>query len=141
MIVPDLNLLIYAYNADARYHGPARQWWEEAVNSSVPVGLPPLVVSGFIRLMTHPRILEHPMSTDEALDAVEDWFAFPHVTQLNPGSRHFEILRGLLAESGVGGNLVTDAHIAAVAMENNAELFSNDTDFGRFSGLKWTNPL
>lgn len=141
MIVPDLNLLVYAYNADARHHAASKHWWEDSMNGSVPVGIPILVVSGFIRLMTQPRLLERPMTTDAALDAVESWFSFPHVNQINPGSRHFEILRGLLSDSGVGANLVTDAHIAAIAVEHHAEVFSNDSDFGRFSGLKWTNPI
>lgn len=91
--------------------------------------------------MTHQSVLLRPMSTDDALKHVRAWLAVPNVEVLEPGPRHLELLQGLLAEAGVGGNLVTDAHIAALAIEHQAEVHSNDVDFGRFSGLRWRNPL
>ena len=141
MIVPDINLLVYAYNADAPRHAPARQWWEQAVRNRLPVGLPWAVACGFVRIMTDRRILERPFAPGDAVDCVRLWLAQPSVHPIEPGPRHLDILQDLLAECGVGGPLTTDAHLAALAIECHAELHSNDTDFGRFAALKWVNPL
>lgn len=141
MIVPDVNLLVYAYNSDAPHHNAARNWWEGLLSGTGAVRLPWVVCCGFVRLMTHQSVLLRPMSTDDALKHVRAWLAVPNVEVLEPGPRHLELLQGLLAEAGVGGNLVTDAHIAALAIEHQAEVHSNDVDFGRFSGLRWRNPL
>ena len=91
--------------------------------------------------MTHPRVLAHPATPEEAVDYVREWFRFPHVTPINPGAEHLTHLHRSLSAAGVGANLVTDAHIAALAMEYQAEVHSNDTDFSRFPGLRWRNPL
>ena len=141
MIVPDLNLLIYAHNDAAPLHAPARRWWEGLVNGTERVGVPWVVTAGFVRLLTHPSVLSHPARPEQAVDYVQEWFNFSHVTPLNPGTEHLALFRDALAASGVGGNLVTDAHIAARAIEYQAELHSNDADFGRFPGLRWRNPL
>ena len=141
MIVPDLNLLIYAHDGRAPYHDSARRWWEGLINGVERVGIPWVVTTGFVRLMTHPKVLVHPATPEEAVDYVQEWFRFPHVTPINPGAEHLTHLRRSLAAAGVGGNLVTDAHIAALAMEYQAEVHSNDTDFSRFPGLRWRNPL
>ena len=141
MIVPDLNLLIYAHNEDAPHHEPARRWWEGLVNGTERVGVPWVVSIGFVRLMTNPRVLVHPVSTNEATGHMRAWFRFPHVTPVNPGADHLTRFARNLAAAGVGANLVTDAHIAALAMEYQAEVHSNDTDFSRFPGLRWRNPL
>ena len=141
MIVPDLNLLIYAHNDAAPLHAPARRWWEGLVNGTERVGVPWVVTAGFVRLLTHPSVLSHPARPEQAVDYVQEWFNFSHVTPLNPGTEHLTLFRGALAASGVGGNLVTDAHIAALTIEYQAELHSNDADFGRFPGLRWRNPL
>ena len=141
MIVPDLNLLVYAYNDGANHHAPARRWWEDLVNGTERVGVPWVVSTGFVRLMTHPKVLTHPVAPTEAVDFVRQWFRFPHVAPVNPGAEHLALLRRNLAAAGVGANLVTDSHIAAVAMEYQAEVHSNDTDFSRFPGLRWRNPL
>lgn len=141
MIVPDVNLLVYAYNADAPLHVEARRWWESLIQEGKLIGVPWAVSCGFIRLMTHRRVLETPMASDDAVSVVRTWFAEPTVRPLHPGPLHLEILEGFVKEAGVGGNLVTDAHIAALAVEHQAELHSNDTDFSRFSGLNWINPL
>ena len=141
MIVPDLNLLIYAYNDGAPYHDSAIKWWEDLVNGVERVGIPWAVSIGFVRLMTHPRVLIHPVTVQEAVDHVQKWFSFPHITPINPGAEHMNHLSQSLTAAGVGANLVTDSHIAALAMEYQAEVHSNDGDFSRFPGLRWRNPL
>ena len=141
MIVPDLNLLVYAHNDGAPYHDAARNWWEGLVNGVERVGIPWVVSIGFVRLMTHPRVLVHPVAAEVAVDYVLEWFRFPHITPINPGSEHMIHFRRSLAAAGVGANLVTDSHIAALAMEYQAEVHSNDSDFNRFPGLRWNNPL
>ncbi len=111
------------------------------MNDGEPVGIPWAVSCGFVRLMTHPRVLEVPMDPQAAVDHVSSWFERPQVRVLNPSSRHLVLLRRLLGSIGVGGTLVTDVHLAAIAIEHQAALHSNDTDFARFSGLQWSNPL
>jgi uncharacterized protein len=95
----------------------------------------------FIRIGTHPRVYEHPMTVDEASAAVDSWLARPMVDVLQPGDRHWRILADLLRDAGASGNLVTDAHLAALAIEHGATLQTTDLDFRRFPGLSWTNPL
>ena len=141
MIVPDLNLLIYAHNDGAPRHGEARRWWEGLVNGAERVGVPWAVSLGFMRLTTNRRMLERPMAPERAVDCVREWFRYPHVAPLRPGPDHLPLLREQLAHAGAGGNLVTDAHIAALAIEYGAEIHSNDADFGRFPALRWRNPL
>ena len=141
MIVPDINLLVYAYNDDAPHHEAAKRWWEGLVNGEERVGVPWVVSTGFVRLMTHPRALAAPISQADAIAHVQNWFRYAHLTPINPGVEHLTHLRQNLDAAGVGANLVTDAHIAALAMEYQAEIHSNDSDFGRFPGLRWRNPL
>jgi len=141
MIIPDINLLVYAYNSDAPFHSGSRKWWEETMNGTERIGIPWIVSAGFIRLMTHPKVLANPVDPEQAVRWVESWFAYDHVSPINPGHDHLRILAGCLADSGVGANLVTDAHIASLAIEYQARVYSNDTDFGRFSGLNWVNPI
>lgn len=141
MIVPDVNLLVYAYNRDAPRHAGARAWREELLNGERPVGIPWAVSCGFVRVMTHPAVLVTPLGPTEAVGRVRSWFEQPSVEVLEPGPRHLEILARLVAEVGVAGNLTTDAHLAAIAIEHQCELHSTDTDFARFSGLRWRNPL
>ena len=141
MIIPDLNLLVYAHNEEAPHHSTARRWWESLVNGAERIGVPWIVSTGFVRLMTHPKVLVRPVTPVEAVDYVREWFRFPQVTTVNPGAGHLTFFRRNLVAAGVGGNLVTDAHIAALSMEYQAEVHSNDNDFGRFPGLRWRNPL
>ena len=141
MIVPDINLLVYAFNDGAPHHGAARLWWEGLLNGAERVGVPWVVSTGFVRLMTHPRALTSPTSPTDAIAYVREWFRYPHVTPINPGAEHLQHLQRSLDAAGVGAGLVTDAHIAALAMEYQAELHSNDSDFSRFPGLRWRNPL
>lgn len=141
MILPDINLLIYAHNQVAPQHAKARDWWEECMNGRTTIGLPWLVVSGFIRLMTHPRVLKIPMEITEAIKQTQIWLKQPPVRVIHAGSAFGGLFYSYLEQLGAGGNLTTDAQLAALAVEHQAELHSCDTDFARFSGLRWRNPL
>jgi toxin-antitoxin system PIN domain toxin len=141
VIVPDINLLIHAYNTESRVHVQARAWWEKVLNDTRPVGLAWVAVLGFIRIATHPQILSNPMPVAVACSHARAWLSQPYVGIIDPGARHGEIVFGLLESLGSAGNLTTDAHLAALAIEHQAELHSTDADFSRFSGLRWINPL
>ena len=141
MIVPDVNLLIYAHNDGVPLYTRARHWWEGLLNGTEPIGVPLVVAVGFIRLSTLPQVLSVPFSPDRAVDTVEEWFRLRHVSPVEPGPEHLTLMRRALAATGSGGNLVNDAHVAALAIEHQAEVHSNDADFGRFPGLRWRNPL
>jgi toxin-antitoxin system PIN domain toxin len=141
MILPDVNIIVHAYNADSPVHDPARAWWEDALSAPRPVGLAWSVVLGYIRIGTHPRVLQSPLTTDVACGHVESWLAQPQVTLVHPGQRHASILFDLLRRLGTAGNLTTDAHLAALAIEHQAVVCSTDADFARFEGLNWQNPL
>ena len=141
MIIPDINLLIYAYNDQSPFHDAARQWWESALNGDESVGIPWVVSTGFIRIMANPSSVSSPVSPAEAAEYVEEWFQQEHIAPINPGDDHMRLLRQNLHAAGGGRNLVADAHIAAIAMEHQAEVYTNDSDFARFPGLRWRNPL
>ena len=141
MIIPDINLLVFAHNGDAPLHRQARAWWEGLLSRGEPVGLPWVVILGYVRIMTHPAVLEQPLRPAEALRDVRAWLGRPSVELLPPGPRHLELLDHMLATVGVAGNLTTDAHLAALAVEHQSEIHSNDRDFGRFPGLRWRDPL
>lgn len=141
MILPDANLLIYSVDETSGFHRDSRRWWEETLSSSLPVGLCYPSLLGFIRIVTNRRILESPIEVRRAAGIVSGWIRQPATVLLGPTPRHWDILLRLLQETGVGGNLTTDAHIAAYAIEHGCTLHSNDSDFARFSGLRWKNPL
>lgn len=141
MIIPDINLLLYAHNRGAPDHEAARDWWEGLMNGDETVGLPWLVAGGFIRLATHPRVLEKPMPVATAVGNVRRWLEQSIVMVPEPGSRFPGLFLGYLEKLGTAGNLTTDAQIAALVVEHQAELHSNDGDFARFDGLRWRNPL
>ena len=141
MIIPDINLLIYAYNSEAPQHSAAKVWLESLLNGTVPVGLTWLAISGFIRIMTHPRVLVQPMAIEDATEIARNWLAQPSVRMINPGVEFGQIFLQNLELVGTGGNLTTDAQFAALAIEHQAELHSCDTDFMRFPGLRWRNPI
>ena len=141
MIVPDVNLLVYAHNDQAQQHNRARIWWENCLNGNVAVGLSWTVMAGFIRLMTHPRVLEKPMPVQAATGHVRSWLSQPPVRILEPGSKFTALFLDHLVQLGTAGNLTTDALLAALSIEYQAELHSVDGDFSRFSGLRWKNPL
>ena len=141
MIIPDVNVVVHAYNVDAVLHSSAREWWERTLTSPRPVGLPWVTILGFIRITTHRGILRHPIFPADAIGIVRSWLKVPHAQILIPGEAHAEILFGLLETLGSAGNLTTDAHLAALAIEYQAELASTDADFARFRGLRWFNPI
>ncbi len=141
MIVPDINLLVYAYNTDAHHHVRARTWLESVLSGSRSVGLPWAVMLGYVRLMTSRSVVVDPFSPAEAIGHLRSWLARPQVMVLEPGSRHLDLLDELMRDGRATGQHTTDVHIAALAIEHQAELYSNDADFGRFPGLRWTDPL
>lgn len=141
MIIPDVNLLLYAQLTGFAEHVRARRWWEDLMNGDKEVGLGGPALFGFVRLATSPHVFDRPLNVGEALARVEEWLSRPHVRFALPGPRHLEIAFGLLREVGAVGNLSTDAQLAALAIEHQGELHSNDTDFGRFPRLRWVNPL
>ena len=141
MIVPDVNLLVYAHDSQSRHHAAARRWWESLMNGAGSVGLPWATILGFIRIATNPRILENPLDVSSACARVRSWLHRQQTLLIHPGDRHAAILFDLLEAAGTAGNLTTDAHLAALAIEHQAELHSTDLDMARFPGLKWTNPL
>lgn len=141
MILVDANLLIYAVNADLVHHAEARQWWQSALSGTDPVGIPWVVVLAFLRLTTHPRVFAFPLTVEQALAYIDEWLDQPVVDLVAPGPNHWAVLRNLLDTSGTAGNLTTDAHIAALALEQGYAVYSADHDFQRFTGLKHVNPL
>jgi hypothetical protein len=141
VILPDINLLVYAHDQASKRHGEARQWWEDQLNGARMVGLAWVGVLGFIRLLTNPRIYENPYSASEILEIVRNWLEQPHVKIIHPSNQHFSLLAKLIGQVGTAGNLTTDAHLAALAIERGLILQTTDADFARFPGLKWHNPL
>ena len=141
MVVPDINLLVFAYNAAAPGHRAARAWWEALMTGRERIAMPWTVILGFVRLVTHPAVMDQPLPPMEAMARVREWFTREHVLTLDPGPRHLQIIEALFDATGVAANLTTDTHLAALAIEHQCELHSNDMDFGRFPGLRWRNPL
>ena len=141
MIVVDANLLIYAVNQDSPPHLRAKSWLEAAVSGTETVGLPWTVLLAFLRLTTRAGFFQRPLSVEDAFDLIDGWLKQPSVTVVEPTSHHLRILRDLVLLFGTGGNLTSDAHLAALAVEHGAELCSTDADFARFPGLRWRNPL
>ena len=137
----DLNLLIYAVNRDAPCHAAACRWWEECLSNTDPIGLAWAVILGFLRITTHTRVMPHPLTAEQALDLMDDWLRQPVVHVVLPTDRHWDIFRQLVEPLGTAGNLMMDAHLAALAIEHGATLYSTDIDFSRFRMLKTINPL
>lgn len=141
MILIDVNLLLYATNAYAPQYVVAREWLDRQLNESMRVGLPWASLLGFLRMVTNARIVKQPLPMANAWKQVLQWLECDPVWVPAPTERHVEVLARLLAEPGVHGNLVSDAHLAALAIEHGLTLCSTDGDFARFPGLKWLNPL
>jgi len=139
--LPDVNLLLYAIDEDSPRHHEARPWVERLFGGTETVALAWAVMLAFVRLTTKPQVMTRPFSVDEALDVVDGWLARPNVVVVHPTDRHARILREVLAPLGTGGNLTTDAHLAALSIEHGAELCSSDADFSRFPGVRWRDPL
>lgn len=139
-MIVDLNVLIYAVNTSAAHHKTSVAWWNDAMSSDEPVGLPWVVLNGFMRLTTRNGILPQTLSVQTALRLVDAWLAIDHVVQPREAEDHWPIFKRLLAATGTGGNLVTDAYLAALAVGNGATLVTWDRDFARFPGLSWMSP-
>ena len=136
MMFPDINVLLYSVEADNPYHTTAKRWLESAFNSSSTVGLGWLVLVGFVRLSTQPRILRKQLTTVESLAVMNDWIHHPKAQIVHPGLQHGALLGSFLIAAGTAGNLSNDAHLAALAVENNGTVGTFDKDFNRFPGLK-----
>ncbi len=134
MKLPDVNVLLYAINTAAPQHAPAAAWLERALSGTQPVALAWIALLGFLRISTR---LEKPLSPREALEVIDGWLERPNAEIVHPTRRHAGVLRGLIEQAGTGGNLTTDAHLAALAMEHGATLASYDGDFHRFAGLRF----
>ena len=141
MIIPDTNLVLYATIDAFPQHVRAREWWEAALSGTDSIGLAPVVATAFVRLATHRNLFDEPMRVDQAVSLVSDWTARPMVHVLTSDGRHLHQALELLTATGTAGNLTTDAQIAAHALLHDATVATNDTDFGRFPGVRTSNPL
>ena len=137
----DANLLLYAVDTSAAEHGVASRWLEEQLNGNRRVGLPWESLSAFVRIATHPRAARNPLTAEQAWDIVEAWLGAPAAWIPLPTDQHMNVLGDLMRRYRVSGNLVSDAHLAALALEHGLELCSADTDFARFRELRWRNPM
>lgn len=141
MILPDVNILVYAHRKDSVDHNKYRGWLEDVVNSDTAFGLSDLVVSGFIRVVTHPRVFNTPSRLSDAMAFVGQIREQPNRVPISPGTQHWQIFCRLCDESNAKGNLIPDAYLAAMAIESGCEWITTDHDFGRFSDLRWRHPL
>ena len=141
MLAPDVNVLVYAFREELPEHEACRRWLEAAVQADSAYGLFDLVVSGFLRVVTHPRVFKTPASLDAALDFADVLRTRPNCVLVQPGGRHWSIFERLCRESRAKGNLVADAYLAALAIESGCEWVTTDRDYGSFPGLRLHNPL
>lgn len=141
MKLVDTNLLVYAVDDTSAHHTVAKAWLEDALSGLETVGFAWNALLGFIRLVTNPRVFTAPLTVEGALERVEAWLAQPCATVLAPTRRHTAVLRDLLGPLGTAGNLTSDAHLAALAIEHGARVCSTDDDFARFAGVEFVNPL
>jgi len=137
----DVNLLLYAVDETSEFHDTARPWFEQTLSGSETVALPWHTLTAFVRLTTRAAVFAEPLHPDRALDYVEQWLLQPCATVVHPTFRHLAVMRDLLRAVGTAGNRVSDAHLAALAIEHGATLCSRDSDFSRFPGLRWEDPL
>jgi toxin-antitoxin system PIN domain toxin len=141
LILVDANILLYAEDSLQSRHQQARAWWDSQLSGTGVVCLCWTVLSAFIRIGTNPRVFEHPLSLEQALARVQSWLDQPCTRVVLPTERHWPVFKQLLTDGQAVANLVTDAHLAALAIEHGCELASTDSDFARFPKLKWRNPL
>lgn len=141
MKILDVNLLLYAVDVRSAHHANARNFLDRVLNTDETIALPWTVILGFLSVVTNARVFTHALTSDQALSVVDGWLARPNVVALEPGPEHWSILRDLMRESGTAGSLVSDAHLAALAIERGAELCSADADFGRYTRLRWVDPV
>lgn len=141
MIIPDANLLIYAYDTKSPHHLKSKKWWENTLSGETQVGIPLVVVMAYTRILTHPTIALNPLTITQVRKRIRVWFDCSHVRLLSSTPQTMENFFDLLEVANSGGNLTTDAMIAALALENSGVIYINDHDFSRFSGIRWKNPL
>jgi toxin-antitoxin system PIN domain toxin len=141
MILVDANLLIYAIDRDSPHHQKAKHWLESTLSGTTEVGLAWIVILAFIRITTRHGIMRNPLPTEAAISYVESWLNQPYVTAVGPGQQHWPIFRNLLRGTGTAGNLTSDTHLAALALEHGYEIYSADYDFQRFPSITHINPL
>ncbi|MFA5787023.1 MAG: type II toxin-antitoxin system VapC family toxin [Actinomycetota bacterium] len=141
MLLPDVNILVYSYRRDAPDHGLYHRWMEDTINSEAAYGISDLVLSGFLRVVTHPRVFTPPSPLRHALGFVEALRGQPNAVSVAPGPRHWAIFTDLCRRAGAKGNLVPDAYLAALAIESGSEWITTDRDYARFPGLRWRHPL
>ena len=141
MKIVDINLLIYAINKDAPHHSKAKKWLEDSLSSDEPFGFAWIVILGFLRIVTNGRIMPTPLIPEVAIDAVNDWLQQPPSLNVVPTHQHWSTFKELLMPLGTAANLTSDAHLAALAIEHGARLYSTDNDFSRFQTLRWINPI
>ena len=141
MKLVDANVLLYAVNVDARHHERARSWLDDALSGGDTVAFSWVALLAFVRLATKVELFPSPLSVDEAFERVDAWIGAAAAVVVTPGAEHARIVRRLLGAVGIGGNLVNDAHLAALAVEHRAVVVSFDNDFARFDGVRWEEPL
>lgn len=141
MILVDVNVLVYAHRKDAENHTRYLNWLIEVMNSPGSYGMSDLVLSGFLRVVTHPKVFADPSPVEAALAFVDQIREHPNCLQVSPGDRHWSIFQGLMREAVTKGNLVPDAYLAALAIESGAEWITADRDYARFPRLRWRHPL
>ncbi len=140
MILPDVNVLVHAHNADSAVHERARRWWDACLSGAEGVGLAWAVILGFVRITTNRKVVARPLAVHDVMERLQAWLALPHVHVAQPSETHFSRLRAELERLGAAANLTTDAHLAVLAMERGYVLYSTDADFARFAALRWVNP-
>jgi toxin-antitoxin system PIN domain toxin len=141
MLLVDVNILVYAYREDAPGHDLFRPWLQDLVDSDLAFGVSDLVLSGFLRVVTHPRVFDPPSPIEHAKGFAEVVRSRPNAVVVRPGVRHWDIFTRLCRTAGVKGNLVPDAYLAALAIESGSEWITTDRDYSRFPGLRWRHPL
>lgn len=140
MVLPDVNILVYAHREDSLHHAACLSWLENVVNGPESYGLSTLVLSGFVRVATHPKVFTRPSNLSDALLFAEQLRERPNCVPVEPGARHWDIFRSLCWDAAAKGNLVADAYLAAMAIEAGCEWVTTDRDFSRFKGLRWRHP-
>jgi toxin-antitoxin system PIN domain toxin len=141
LILPDVNVLVGAHRTDAAGHSRYREWVDNLVNGEEAFGLSTLVLSGFLRIVTHPRIFSPASTMEDGLTFINQMLEQPNCVLVSPGPRHWQIFVDLCRASGARGNLVPDAYLAALAIESGSEWITTDGDFARFPGLRWRYPF
>ena len=141
MILVDANILLYAEDSLSSFHQKARTWWDDQLSGNEPVCLCWTVLSAFIRIGTNPRVFEYPLSLEQTLARIQGWFDQPCTRIIRPTEQHWTTYQQMLNDGQAVANLVTDAHIAALALQHGCTVASTDADFARFPKLKWINPL